>query len=49
LVTLAGGLVWHFVSNSTPERDTSPTASQSLRVGSSLSADHLGLSLSADF
>jgi hypothetical protein len=49
LVTLAGGLVWHFVSDGAPSRETTGGASQPLRLSSSLSADRLGLSLSGGF
>ncbi|MEO8178022.1 MAG: hypothetical protein ABI895_04225 [Deltaproteobacteria bacterium] len=48
LVTLAGGLVWHFVSagDLAPEQREE---NQRLRLGSSVSADRLGLSLSGGF
>jgi tetratricopeptide (TPR) repeat protein len=49
LVTLAGGLVWHFVSSRTAPRDAAAGASEPIRLGSNLSANRLGLSLSGGF
>jgi hypothetical protein len=49
LVTLAGGLVWHFVSDGAPTRETTGGTNEPLRLSSSVSANRLGLSLSGGF